>query len=76
MPNVVCLFVLMLLPILVVSQTSRVQGFSVVRDQRESYILEVRACASVLPVFMLRSNHPHKLCSLSASYPKEFCVCE
>jgi hypothetical protein len=32
---------LLLLPALAACQTSRVQGFSVVNDQRESYILEV-----------------------------------
>ena len=34
-------FLLLLLPALAAGQTSRVQGFSVSRDQRESYILEV-----------------------------------
>ncbi len=38
--------VLLLLPALAACQTSRVQGFSVVDDQRESYILEV------IPLFM------------------------
>jgi hypothetical protein len=40
MPNVLPLL-LLLLPALAACQTSRVQGFSVFRDQRESYILEV-----------------------------------
>ncbi len=39
MSNVLPLL-LLLLPALAACQTSRVQGFSVFRDQRESYILE------------------------------------
>jgi hypothetical protein len=52
MPSALSLF-LLLLPTLAVCQTSRVQGFSVFRDQRESYILEVPPCPSVSPSAVL-----------------------
>ena len=75
-PNVLPLL-LLLLPALAACQTSRVQGFSVFRDQRESYILEVapRRRGSLLR-FMRQLRDPHVLRSPSASYPAEFYACE
>jgi hypothetical protein len=76
MPNVLSLL-LLLLPALAACQTSRVQGFSVFRDQRESYILEAAPRRRGCPLWPMRqSRDPHILRSPSASYPAEFCACE
>ena len=56
MPNALS-FLLLLLPGLALCQTSRVQGFSVLRDQRESYILEVISHLNFTSAF----SHLHEI---------------